>query len=398
MLHVTGIEIASKNIKIVELLYIFTTISWISQLLLKRALIPGIRKHIPVCLFMFYLVFTVILDLMINNDFQNLILGSRCLFYYGVYFIALSTLKNSKDIRIYLNLIILGGIIYSLIIISMCIWPGNPLWQFTTWKGGYRAAFRNANFLLLGIAILTVRLIIASRESKRALDIFLITSMLFALVMGLYRSGWIVMLMFFPLAIILLIFKHELKPKKIANIFSLSIFALLLLFITLNLKFESGHVKRIDYIKNRIATFVNLNKDSSVLYRFKMANLDLKKMMRSPLSGIGYSKYWENRVAGGETFFDNTHMPFLMMMGIPGHLLFLWMFIRFWRKIFYIFRKSKDVISKEFSIALFALFPGMVFLTFTCAYLVSYDFIFIFATFMALAEYMSEQIGRERPI
>jgi len=389
--YATGIEISGKNIKVIEIIFIAIILSWGFQLILKNINPPDFKRNKPYYLFYLFLILSLLIDYLLHNNLQDTIVGASHLLYYGIYFVIVTSIHDLKNVKILYNMIIIGALFHSFIIISMYIWPSNPLWQYTYWQGITRASFREGIALVFGLALLFTRFFLSSRARERIFCILLIIPILFSLIMGQQRAGWVAFVIFIIMLFMSLIYKRELSVKKAVKVCIASFPIVIILFIGVNSRFGPREEIGLELIVNRFTTFENIQTDSSFVYRLKKAKDSFYKIRKNPFWGEGFSKYNELQIYG-EVFIDNTHIPLLRKIGLVGYILFLWIFFRFFKKVAFIFRFSTDKISKEFSITFISLIPSIVLLTFTCAYLVSYNFTFIFATLMALAEVIARKV------
>jgi len=395
--RVAGIELVGKNFKLPEIIYGLILLSWTFRILTKRMYMPEFRKNMPMY-FLFLIIFiSAVADILRFGQIQNTILGLKSLSYYGIYFVVVSAITDTKEVKRIHNIIIIGALLHSLLIISMHLWKFHPLYQYMYFdiESG-RVGFSNAMNIIIALALLLTRFFISPRGRERKLCIVASLFLLYILIMSQWRAGWMSMIMYAFLLLGVLIHKHEIRSSRVFIGIAVSGFTFLIMGIVL---YFSGGSNQFTRLANRLETFRNLKTDNSLVYRAEKVKESIPGIMEHPIVGAGFSSYYydpkTDEYYPGTTF-DESHTRILKMMGLTGYAVFIWIFAWFFRKTLYIYRHSKDYISKEFSMTFMAYFPCMLFYTFTCRYLVGYDVIFIFAIIFACADVLSSNVHHSK--
>lgn len=395
--RVAGIEVAGKNFKLPEIIYGLILLSWAFRILTKRTHMPEFRKSMPMYFLFLTILISAIADILRFGQIQNTIMGLKPLSYYGIYLVAVSTITNLKEVKRIHNIIIIGALLHSLLVISMYLWKAHPLFQYMYFdiESG-RIGFSNAMNIIIALALLFTRWFISPSEKERKLCILASFPLLYAAFIALlWRAGLISMIMYAFVLLGVLAWKHEIKSSRVFAGIAVSAFTILIMGIVL---YASGGSDQFVRLTNRVKTFRNIKTDPSVVYRAEKVKDSIPGIMKHLIVGAGFSTYYydpkTDEYFPGTTF-DDSHTRVLKMMGLMGYALFIWLFTWFFKKTLYIYRRSKDYISREFSMTFMAYFPCMIFYTFTCVYLVWYDIIFIFAIIFACAEVISSNL---RPV
>jgi len=397
--RVVGIELAGKNFKLPEIIYGLILLSWAFRILAKRAYMPEFRKNMP-----FYFLFLIILisavaDILRYGQIQNTIMGLKSLSYYGIYFVAASTITNVNEVKKIHNIIIIGAFLHSLLVISMSLWEAHPLYQYMYAPESGRLGFHNAMCITIALALLLTRWFILPSGRERALCVLISLPLLYAgFIASLWRAGWLSMVLYASVLLCVLVWKHEIKSSRVFT--GIAAFGFIVLIMSMVL-YAFGSPEQFDRLTNRIKTFRNIKTDTSVVYRAEKVKDSMPGIMEHLIVGAGFSTYYYDPKKGeyftGITF-DESHTHVLRMMGLIGYTIFTWIFVWFIKRTLYIYQHLKDYVSKEFSMTFMAYFPCMIFYTFTCRYLVDYDVIFIFAIIFACAGVISEIISNRAVI
>ena len=230
--------------------------------------------------------------------------------------------------------------------------------------------------------------------SKNLVYKIVATILLFIVIAGTFvtltRTLWVttILVLFFTW-IFYLISKKNLSIKKI-------VFYLIILTLPLYLVRDMGGVTRQqvssgESVQYRTQSVANPLEDSSFLMRVEFSYYALQRFVENPVLGNGLHDYITYKIFSMDSspnyYMDNSWLYILWKGGIIGFLLFLWLYVRFFKTTYFVFNNSKDFKTKYICLGILGGFLGISLLAFLSPLLIKYKtnalitFIFAYVEF-----------------
>ena len=152
----------------------------------------------------------------------------------------------------------------------------------------------------------------------------------------------------------------------------------------------------INSLQYRTQSVTNPLEDASFLMRIEFSYYAIQKFLDNPIFGKGLGDYLKYKIVFLSNlpnyYLDNSWFYFLWKGGIVGFLLFLWVYIRFFKAAYFVSKNSTDIKTKYICIGLLAGFIGLSLLAFLSPILIKYKTSALIAFAFAYIEYERRSI------
>lgn len=348
--------------------------------------------QLPVVLLILYSLFSAILGLTKGQSLYQVSFEFYNIFYYFLIIPFVFLLKRDKYYKM-----LFYAIIFVSIIVAVEYLANNlilsPERRFTTFHGGFFPITAG----LLFSSLLNSR--------KNAVKSLCLIGCLILIIGGsfvtLTRSVWVSVLVSFAVIGILSYIKNRNIVLTKKQIFSYSIIVLFLISFMIFMNSDSptkGKVSVAEKSETRMESIANPTSDTSFLMRVEIAYYIVQRFLSSPIWGDGLGATMRYRIFSHNEFYypDNSWLYMLWKGGILGLFLFLWIYYRFFRQSYRIFRKPEDKFAEVISLGLIGGFAGSLLFSFFAANLIKYSKTnFLIAICFAFIEYKSHSYTNE---
>jgi len=398
--YVLSIRLLGFNIHIIEIMIVVIWAGCFIAALRVKEQINEFPKEYYFMIVFYFIVFISIFrgaDYSISHSFS----ASRELFYYSVAFIAFIKIKKMEDAKFVLNAFYLGIILYSIELISVYIWKGNPLREFINQQGIWgagRISFRNHQLLLISLSV-SFAMFGLKKYSNRFLNMAIFFISLIFITLGESR-----ILLLCAITSIIAVFVLSLIKRNsnidvskyfilFAVILSITVSSLTLLF------YGDAGTKGIPYeLKQRISSVNKLNLDSSYKFREQQWFREINKIRNYLWFGQGtkafYNEFDQDNFEN--IYWDNTNTLFIRKVGLLGYIFILLFCFCIFYKLIYIYVTSRDPYILAITIGLLSIIPGFVIRLFTSPFMIQHKGIVIYAILMGLVQrvYLITKYGK----
>jgi len=329
----------------------------------------------PIILLVLYFSIIAIVDLLNNNDAQWILIQ---LFHFFLYLLIFPIYYLFSK-REYYHTVLGGLFLISLIIAFEYILFNQSLfnYRFVTFQSGFLPLVSGIIFAYMILSKNIVHKIIA------AIFLIIITTGIFV---TLTRTLWVTtILIFFFTWVLYQKSKNKLSVQK-------TVLYLILILLSLYMVRDiSGSatqkVTPAESVQYRTQSVTNPLEDISFLMRVELSYYALQRFLENPIVGKGlgdYVKFKFTNVSDEAIYYiDNSWFYFLWKGGIIGLLLFLWLYIRFFKTTYFVFNNSADLKTKYLCLGILGGFLGISFLGLLSPLLIKYKtnalIVFIFA-------------------
>lgn len=365
---------------IITLLAVYHYVNRSSSLFVK---LTYLQK--PIFLLVLYFSIIAIVGLLGNNDTLWILIQ---LFHFLLYLLIFPIYYLFYKREYYITTLVLLLIISILIAVEYILFNQVLLnFRFVTFQSGFLPIVSGVIFAYI---ILTNNLVY-----KIVAAIFLCIIILGTFI-TLTRTLWVttVLVIFFTW-IFYLKSKDKLSVKKI-------IFYLLILTLPLYIVKDIGGVSNqkvasTESVQYRTRSVANPLEDSSFLMRVEFSYYAIQKFLENPIFGSGLHDYLKYKIFSYENsanyYMDNSWLYILWKGGIIGLLLFLWLYIRFFKTTYFVFNNSKDFKTKFICLGIMGGFLGISVLAFLSPLLIKYKTNALIAFIFAYVEFERMQIA-----
>lgn len=244
--------------------------------------------------------------------------------------------------------------------------------RFTSFHAGF--------FPIIISCLFSYILFLKSKKKKHYILILLLIIFIIATYSTLTRSLWISVL--FSLCFV---FLYYYKVSKIKILI-----AALLIILIFSLQGDSSNSNIINKpsgtTKERVESLSNPQSDASFLMRLELGYYAVQKFFENPVLGTGLGDVISYKIFGKAqiNYLDNSWLYFLWKGGLVGFIIFLLLYIRFFKECFYIIRNTNDIVTKTYCIGIVGGFIGFLVFSLFSANLIKYSktnlfYAFIFA-------------------
>lgn len=249
----------------------------------------------------------------------------------------------------------------------------------------------HAGFFPVAAGILLAMIFYKKNNSKTVLlPVFCLGIILLATFFTLTRTLWAAVFMS-----LLYIFSHYFKIAKLKFIG----FALLLILMSVFLQQDNLNLKPSKKLnekaEERLQSVATPQTDVSFLMRIELGYYAIEKFLENPVIGAGLGNQLSYRFFGNTkvVYLDNTWIYFLWKEGIIGFLIFLILYIRFFKECNFIIRNTHNIVTKTLCIGILGGFVGFMVFSMFSANLIKYSKTnFFYAIIFAFIEFEANKI------
>ena len=206
----------------------------------------------------------------------------------------------------------------------------------------------------------------------------------------LTRTLWIITFL-----VLILTYLVYVKVNNKFNFLRITSLIFILVISSLVFKGSTKHVQAksvaLQSVKYRTSSISNPLEDSSFLMRVEFDYYSIQRFLEKPILGSGlgdYLKYKIVFVSNLPNYYpDSSWFYFLWKGGAIGFLLFLWLYIRFFKAAYFVSNNTSDIRVKYICIGLLAGFIGLSFLAFLSPLLIKYKTNALIAFLFAYIEF-----------
>jgi len=401
------IDIGGLNIRIPDLIFILMWTMASFELFLKKEI--KIKKVKLSQYYIFFLIWILISSFMIAPIYGTPIINGslsqvRKLIYYSVFFLVLFIFHKRQDIKLFMKLFILFGLITSLRMITEYFYLSHKS-SYELIRIVYNVTLGSAYSQIIFFFCLGLISFVNSKRFKINLIIISIVC-LFAMLVTFSRG--IILTTFISVVIYFFLIGKISKFLKSFILINLIILFIYLL-IPSNIKFQlkDRFVKgfgdlqmAIEVIKGKYDIYscflVSEYTDLSLIRKLIEYKLTFEEFKKSPIWGVGlgyeYEKYW-----GGEekfkksSYVHSVYNYFLMDTGLIGLSLFLFLIFKIGKLFLTLFKFYPDNFYKGIFLGCFLSLIALAINSFNGSFLLSIPYIMFITTFSALGELLKNE-------
>jgi O-antigen ligase len=296
----------------------------------------------------------------------------------------IDTRKKYKTILIFLFIIALiisaEYIIFNQVIFS---------WRIVTFQSG---------FLPLVVSIIFSFVLFEKNIINKLLAIISLVLITVGTVVTVTRTLWVTLFLVFIIVIFFyLLSQHKLTIIKLSILISILVAPILVIGDTS--KDINPEEEQTQFVKYRTESISNPLEDTSVLQRFEFAVYSIQRFLESPIFGKGpgdYLKYkFFSSLKAPHYYMDSTWLYVLWKGGIVGLVLFLWVYIRFFKVTYSNLVNSSNKWIKILNLGLLSGFIGLAFLGLLSPLLIKYKTNVLIAFLFAYIEFERKSLASE---
>ncbi len=263
---------------------------------------------------------------------------------------------------------------------------------------GKRFVTFQSGFLPIATAILFSYFLYHKKSLNKIFALLLLTIVVTGTFMTLTRSLW-----FTTFLVILLVIIIDLIEKKRMTVLKFLFFMLIAITPFFSIKDtgnETQHSNQnIESVEYRTKSVSDPLEDPSLLMRLELAYYAFERFSENFFWGSGLDDFLKYKILVDTSlpiyYIDSSWLHLLWKGGIIGFLLFLWLYIRFFKATYFVLVNSLDTRTKYISLGLLAGFIGLSFLGLFSPLLVKYKTNALIAFFFAYIEYERMKIKSE---
>ena len=337
-------------------------------------------------IFILVIYFTIVGAVDVYNG-QSLLWIVQQLFHFYLYLLFIPIyylVKDRKHFQLMFYFLLVISIVISLeyLIINKLL----SSYRFVTFQSG---------FLPLVSGILFSYLLFRKRFIKRIIVLSLLVVVIVGTFVTLTRTLWLVTALNLLMTLILFLkVENKLNLSKLVMILLMLLFPLLMISDINNI--NSQERSDINSLQYRTQSVTNPLEDASFLMRIEFSYYAIQKFLDNPIFGKGLGDYLKYKIVFLSNlpnyYLDNSWFYFLWKGGIVGFLLFLWVYIRFFKAAYFVSKNSTDIKTKYICIGLLAGFIELSLLAFLSPILIKYKTNALIAFAFAYIEYERRSI------
>ncbi|MCH7963224.1 MAG: O-antigen ligase family protein [Bacteroidetes bacterium] len=206
----------------------------------------------------------------------------------------------------------------------------------------------------------------------------------------LTRTLWVTTIL-----VLILVWFFYLKSENKLSIYKIILLVIIVslpLYLIRDMGVSSAQKKsQINNVEYRTQSVANPLEDSSFLMRVELAYYAFQRFLENPVFGKGpgdFLKYQIFNINDAPNYYiDNSWLYILWKGGLVGFLLFAWLYIRFFKASYFVFKNTSDIRVKYISLGLLGGFIGLSFLGFLSPLLIKYKTNALIAFFFAYIEF-----------
>jgi hypothetical protein len=383
-----------------EILYFLIVIHFIFDIIKNKKKLSVPKEYIFLSLFYVLTIWSVFKGS--ETTLRYSFFASKELFYYGISIIVFYEALSFRTIKYLNQAIYLGVLLYIFLLISLYLWPGNPIYNFISlprpWSQS-RIDFSNHEIFLFMIPLSAIYLLSMSGIKNRIIQIgFLISSTIF-IILGQSRIH--IMCILISLIVVYFLLareRHKLRISQIKLNLTFVYGAIFIIIFFIFLFNYSGKNQLIYDAKDRLTNLSNLQYDDSLIFREKMWKLEKERVKEYLLLGQGMKAFYADHNLGEvkNVFWDNSNTLMIRKVGLLGYLLILLFIGVVIKKSIYCFNNSSNQVIVGFCGAFLSMVPGAIIRVFATPYLVQYQIIFVYGIMFGMIQAMEKIVKREK--
>lgn len=261
----------------------------------------------------------------------------------------------------------------------------------------YRFVTFQSGTLPLIIGPVFAFILYSKNSSKRIIATILLTILLWGAFITITRALWIATILTLLLSWFFYV-KIECRYSYKKIFLFLLLIGVPLLFLgdsSLNIINLQDNHEQVEY---KVKTIVKPLEDSSFLMRIELSYYSFQRFLESPLFGKGLGDYLNYKIFNPfnkepQYYIDNSWFFILWKGGLLGFILFLWIYIRFAKSIYYIIVRTPNPEVKYICVGLLTGVIGLCFLGLFSPLLVKYKTIAIIAIIFAYVQFERNKIS-----
>lgn len=251
-----------------------------------------------------------------------------------------------------------------------------------------------SSFLPLAVGCIFAYFLFTKNRVAKIGSMLLLFIFLTGIFVTLTRTLWVAT--FIVLIIVFLLYIELSNRLKFYKILFSFLIVIALFSITKDSLFQlqtnTSNSQSIEYKTQSISKPLE---DASFLMRVELGYYAFQKVLIKPFLGSGLGDYVKFRFFSDPTpeyYIDNSLLYILWKGGIIGLILFLWIYIRFFKSAFYILKNTKELKVKIVIVGLIAGFFGLIILAIFSGVLIKYKATAVIAFLFAYIEFERKQI------
>jgi O-Antigen ligase len=225
---------------------------------------------------------------------------------------------------------------------------------------------------------------------KRKMFFVIFTILLVGMAITLTRTLWVSI--FITLTVLLYFYLVDylnLSKKYVIGFGVIS--SLLIFFLFTRISTKKVDTADINDTKYRTQSLANPTEDHAFLMRLEIGYYVLQEFIKAPIFGSGFGSTVLYKITNddknGVLYPDNSWMYFLWKGGVLGFLIFVWIYWRALKISLFLYKNSKDRLTKAISIGIFAGLLGLIAFGLLNAVLIKYKTTLIIGVVLAYLDY-----------
>ena len=261
----------------------------------------------------------------------------------------------------------------------------------------YRFVTFQSGTLPLIIGPVFAFILYSKNSSKKIIATILLTILIWGAFITITRALWIATILTLLLSWFFYV-KIECKYSYKKIFLFLLLLGVPLLFIGDSSKNIINQQDNREHVEYKAKTIVRPLEDSSLLMRVELAYYSFQRFLESPLFGKGFGDYLKYKIFNPFNndaiyYIDNSWFFILWKGGLLGFALFLWVYIRFAKSVYYIIVRTQNPEVKYICVGLLAGVISLCFLGLFSPLLVKYKTIAIIAIVFAYVQFERNKIA-----
>lgn len=335
--------------------------------------------HVPLVLMVLYFTISGIVSIAAGKNFQEV---SYQIFQFLLYLMIFPLLYLFREKRLYII------IFYSLLFIVVVSSIEYILFNIVIY--GQRFVTFQSGFFPVATAVLLSYFLYQKKSLNKLISLLFIIIIVTGTIVTLTRTLW-----FTTLIVIILVPLFYLIANKKMTIIKFLFFLLLAIIPFLFIKDTGKNIKEnnkeLQSVEYRTKSVSNPLEDASLLMRVELSFYAFERFLESPIIGKGLGDFLKYKIFTETNkplyYMDNTWFYLLWKGGIIGFLLFLWIYIRFFKASYFVLVNSSEIRTKYICLGLLAGFLGLLFLGFLSPLLIKYKTNALIAFIFAYVEF-----------
>lgn len=338
-------------------------------------------------LFVIYSVISSLYGYFKGFEIDRVFMEFYHIFYYFFAFVFFYIFKERRDYLVVVKFLIVIFVFISLGHIALYLI-----------SGGARFVSYQSNFTPMIIGICFSYFLITEKTYKKITSFIVLFFLILGTFLTLTRGLWVATVL--VMVSVTLIHVYSYKKQKSRAVLLLSI---VFLFSVVLMYGDSGKSQssntEMQSIEYRSQSILSPTQDISFLMRVDFGYSTIVKFISSPIFGTGIGDKLEYTIfkaaSPPKSYPDNSWFYFLWKQGIIGTILFLLVYIRFFKQSVYVYKNTSSTIIRIICIGIVAGMIGTFFNSMLTAVLIKYKLNLLFAFLFAFVEFESRKIIKE---